>query len=100
MSQTRYQTHHALAHIAVQRKIGGQRHQTLGLFKVANLEPRGPHRNTQGFSLIAARNGAAVVVGQHHHRPRVQTGAKHALTRHVKVIAVDQGVHVKVPVKA
>ena len=54
--------HHAIAHVAVQSKVGRKRHQTCFALEVAYLEPRRPHGNAQGLGLVAACNGATVIV--------------------------------------
>ena len=57
-----------------------------------DLKPGGAHLDAQRFGLVAAGNGAAIVVGQHHHRKAAQAGAEDPLTRHVEVVAINQGV--------
>ena len=57
-----------------------------------DLKPGGAHLDAQRFGLVAAGNGATVVVGQHHHRKAAKAGAEDPLTRHVEIVAVNQGV--------
>ena len=61
------EAHHAVTHVAIKHEVRTQGHEAVGLFHVADLEPWGTHFDTQGFGLIAARNGAAIVVAEHHH---------------------------------
>lgn len=58
-----------------------------------DLEPGGAHGNAECFGLIRAGNGAAIVVGENHHRQAVQAGAKHPFTADKEVVAIHQGVH-------
>jgi hypothetical protein len=46
---------------------------------MAELKVGLPHRDTQGFGFVAAGDGAAIVVGQHHNRLSHQAWPKHAL---------------------
>lgn len=63
-TQPRCQAHHAIAHVAIQREIRAQGHQAVRFFHVPDLEPRCPHLDPQGFCLIAAGNGAAIVISE------------------------------------
>lgn len=73
------QTHHAVAQITVEGKVGRQRYQTLCFRQVFDLEPRGSHGNSQGFGFIAAGDGATIVIAKHAHRQAIKTGTKHPL---------------------
>ena len=59
-----------------------------------DLEPGGPHLDTQRFGFVAAGDGAAVIVGQHHDGTVVKVRSEYAFAGHVEIIAIDQGVHV------
>ena len=79
VTQARGQTHQALAHVAIQLKVGRHRHQPRILEQVRDLKQRCAHADAQGLGLFAACNRAAVVVAQHNQRSPVQAGPKHAL---------------------
>src|SRR5687767_5438371 len=51
------------------------------------------HFNAQGFGLFTAGNGATIIVGEYHHRLSLVLGLKDPLTRHIKIIAIYQGIH-------
>ena len=91
------QAHHAVANVAVQGKVGRERHQAVGLDQMPDLKPGGTHLDAQRFGLVAAGNGAAVVVAQHHGGNPVQAGPEDAFTADVEVVAVNQGVHQGTP---
>jgi hypothetical protein len=93
VAQACSQAHHAVAHVAVQRKVGRQGNQAGVALEFAQLEVRRAHLDTQGFGFVTAGNGATIVVGQHDHRPALQPGLEDAFARDVKVVAVDEGEH-------
>ena len=88
------QSHHAVAHVAIQREVGRQGDESGFFFQVPDLEPRCAHLDAQRFGFVASRNRAAVVVAQHDYRAGFQPGLKHALAAAIKVVAIDQGEHV------
>jgi hypothetical protein len=91
------QGHHAVAHVAVEHKVGRQRHQPSRLFQMTDLEPGRGHLDAQVLGLVAARDGATIVVRQDHHRTPVQAGPEHPFAGDIKVVAVDQRVHGGIP---
>lgn len=58
------QRHHAVAHVAIQRKVGRQGDEPGFFFQVADLVPRRAHLDAQRFGFVASRNRAAVVVSE------------------------------------
>lgn len=87
------QAHHAVAHVAIQRKVGRQGHKPGLLLQVADLEPGRTHLDAQRFGLVRAGNGAAVVVGKDDERAVLQPGLEDAFAAAVEVVAVDEGEH-------
>lgn len=87
------QAHHAVAHVAVQLKVGREGDEAGLLFQVADLEEGRAHLDAQGLGFVAAGDGAAVVVGQDHDRAAVQAGLKDALAARVEVVAVEERNH-------
>ena len=90
--------HHTLAHVGVQRVVGGQGLYTVLQRQVFQREPWRTHLHAQRFDFVGASHGAAIVIGQHHHGDVVQARLKHALATDVKVVDIDQrklcgGVH-------
>ncbi|MCY1309380.1 hypothetical protein D9M70_594700 [compost metagenome] len=92
-AQPRSQAHHPVAHVAVQREVGRQSHQTRFLLQMLDPEPRCSHLDAQVLGFVGARDGAAVVVGENDDRPAVQAGTEHPLARDIEIVAIDQGVH-------
>ena len=58
-----------------------------------DLKPGRTHGDAKRFSLIAAGDGAAIVVTQHDDRLSVQAGPKDTFAGHIEIVAIDQGVH-------
>jgi hypothetical protein len=53
--------------------------------------PRRVHGDPECLGFVAARDRAAVIVRQHYDRLAAQLGPKHALARHIEIVAVDEG---------
>ncbi len=82
---------HARAHIAVERVIARPHDDAGGFETIAMQMPWRAHGDAERLGLVAARDHAAVVVRQHHDRPAAQLRLKHALARHIEIVAVDEG---------
>lgn len=80
----------AVAHVRIEGVVGGQGHDAVLAGQVLHHEPGRGHLDAQRLGLVGARHGAAVIVGQHHHRPREQLGIEDPLAGHVEIIDVDQ----------
>ena len=83
--------HHALAHVGVQRVVGGQGLYAVQQCQVFEGEPRRTHLHAQRLHLVGASHGAAIVVGQHHHGHVLQTWLKHTLATDIKIVDIHQG---------
>ena len=64
MAQAFGQAHHAVAHVAVERKVGREGDESGFFLQVADLEPGRAHLDAQRFGFVRAGNGAAVVVSE------------------------------------
>ena len=58
---------------------------------LARQMPGHAHLDAERLRLVRARNHAAVVVGENHHRLAEQLRLKQTLARGIEVVAVDQG---------
>ena len=85
--------HDAAAHVAVERVIAGKDGDAVPLDQVADLEIRIAHLEAEGLGLVAAGDDAAVVVGEHDHRPVDDRRVEDPLARRIEIIAIDQGEH-------
>ena len=74
-------------------KVDRQCDQARVALELAQLEVRRAHLDAQGLGRVTAGNGAAVVVGQHNHRPALQPRLEDAFAGDVEVVAVDEGEH-------
>src|SRR5690606_29130649 len=81
--------HHPVAHVAIQGEVGGNGNQAPGL-QVADAEPGSAHGDAHGLGLGRARDGAAVVVGQHDDGLAFQRGPQNAFAGAIEAVAVDQ----------
>lgn len=43
--------------------------------------------------MVLTKQIIKIVVGQHDHRPAVQTGAEDPFARDIEIVAIDQGIH-------
>ena len=68
--------HRAAAHVTVQREVGRQGHNAMLLSQMPAFKSRRALAYAQGLGLVAAGNGAAIIVGQHYHGPRLSEGRK------------------------
>jgi len=83
------QAHHALAHVAVQRIVGRERHNALLLELVLDLEIRLAHLDER-LRVITTSDYAAIVVAQHHNGHLRQVWPEYALAAGIEAVAVDQ----------
>ena len=87
------QAHHAVAHVPIQREVGGKPNQAVRLNKPCDLEPRGAHLDAQRFCCLGSRDSAPIVVAQHDKRAPRQRRAKHGFAGRVEVVSVHQSEH-------
>ena len=69
--------HEAVAHVAVENKIGGYRDDAREL--PSDLEVRVTHGDAQGLGLVAPGNGTAVIVAQDNDGVPFQRGSEDPL---------------------
>jgi hypothetical protein len=83
-------THHARAHVAIERVVARAHAQNILADALAHHMPRLAHYDAERFGLVRARDHAAVVVGEHDQRHATQLRLKHALATGVQVVAVHE----------
>ena len=83
--------HHPGGEVAVEGVVGTAHLHAPALELGAAQVPGVAHLDPERLGLVAARDHAAVVIGQHHHRHAAQLGLKQPLARGVEVVAVDEG---------
>ena len=84
------QSHHPLAHIAIEGVVGAAHHHLLIAQAIRHLEIGRAHGNAQLPGLTAAGHDAAIVIGEHHHRLALQRWIKQLLARGIEVVAINQ----------
>ncbi len=62
----------------------------------ATGELRRAHLDAQSLRLVAAGHDAAIVIAQHHNRPRRQPRPKQPLTRSIEIVAINQCEHTRI----
>ena len=60
--------YHPTRDVAIEGVVGAEDADTMSINLIADVMQRSAHLDPQGLGLIAARYGAAVIVGQHDHR--------------------------------
>ena len=81
--------HHARAHVAVERVVGGFRDDAVLAGELAQLEPGHAHLHAERLHLLASGYDAAVVVGEHDDGTALQLRVEDAFAGDVEVVAVD-----------
>ena len=84
------QGHQPLAHVGVEAVVGAAHDHAVVFQLGAHLEVGRSHRDAEGAGLGAARDDAAVVVGEHHQRPVEHARIHHRFAGGVEVVAINQ----------
>ncbi|MNJ62974.1 hypothetical protein D3C77_588340 [compost metagenome] len=83
------QAHDPLAHVPIQRVVGGERDDAVLLQLLLDLEIRLAHFHER-LGVVAPGDDTAIVVRQDHDRDLGQVRAEHPLAGRIERVAVDQ----------